>query len=151
MNLEGSGYREVLLKIEMNIPFFLLLMSLEALLSKRIPSSRLLLHPPSVDRAWNIKNAHYLISHACHIMTLVEKGKYTKLSFYLEKKESYLELLKELDELADKYNVLIDKSTCEDEYKDDSGQMICYYAEQLEYANKLLELDETWNYINHMD
>ena len=81
-------------------------------------------------------------------MTLVEKGKYTKLSFYLEKKESYLELLKELDELADKYNVLIDKSTYE---PDDSGQMICYYAEQLEYANKLLELDETWNYINHMD
>jgi hypothetical protein len=77
-------------------------------------------------------------------------GKYTKLSFYLEKKESYLELLKELDELADKYNLRIDKLTCEDEYKDNSGQMICY-AEQLEYANKLLELDETWNYINHMD
>ena len=126
-------------------------MSLEALLSKRIPSSRLLLHPPSVDREWNIKNAHELISHACHIMTLVEKGKYTKLSAYLEKKDSYLELLKELNKLADKYNLRVYTHFEPDEYKDESGQMICYYAEQLEYADKLLARDKTWNFIYHMD
>ena len=127
-------------------------MSLEQLLSRRLPSSRKILHPPSVDREWNIKNAHELISHACHIITLVEKGKYTELSSYLKKKESYLELLKELDTLADKYNlrdcVVYTHFEPDD---DDSDQMICYYAEQLEYADKLLARDKTWNFIYHMD
>ena len=77
---------------------------MEEFLSQRIPSYKKILHPPSVDREWNLKNAHILISHACYIVTLLEKGEYPELYDFLKKKESYLEVLKELDVLVDKYN-----------------------------------------------
>ena len=92
------------------------------------------------ELTWNIIHAHELMTHACHIVSLVEKGKYNELSAYLEKKESYLELLKELDVLADKYNLHI-----EDEYKDHTDQFICHYTLQLEYADKLIARDDTWS------
>jgi len=121
----------------MKYTFFFIIMSLEEFLTN--PTNSL---DTYTELTWNIKNAHYLISHACHIMTLVEKGKYNELSAYLEKKESYLELLKELDVLTDKYNLHIEP----DEYKD-TGQMICHYT-LLEYADKLMARDETWNINN---
>ena len=136
---------------------------MEAFLSKRIPSCKKVLSPPSVDREWNLKDAHQLISHACYIVTRLEKGEYPDLCDFLKKKESYLELLKEVDVLVDKYNLKAGpyhfrESTDEEilsDYKpiwrtkeewliDCRNQTLCYYHDQLIHADKLVACDDTW-------
>lgn len=138
-----------LIKLKIDYPFFC---KMEEFLSKRRPSYKKVLHPPSVDREWNLKDAH-----ECYIVTLLEKGNYPELYDFLKKKESYLELLKELDVLLEKYNLKIHpyhfESTDEDctpiwrtreEYLSDCrGQTLCHYHDQLEHADKLIALD-TW-------
>ncbi len=136
---------------------------MEDFLSKRIFSYKKVLHPPSVDREWNLIDAHELISHACYIVTLLEKGEYPELYNFLEKKESYLELLKELNVLVNKYNLKAGqyhfrKSTDEEIFSDYEpiwrkkeewlsdcrGQTLCYYNDQLIHADKLVACDDTW-------
>jgi len=127
---------------------------------------------PAVN-GWHIQRAYELILHACHIMTLLEKGKYTELSKCLEKKESYFTLLKELDELVDKYDLrkwvsgyelnhepiewddTVDHwndstytfitRTKEECIQDSRNQTICYYYDTLEYADKLVARDKRWS------
>ena len=67
------------------------------------------------ELTWNIIHAHELMTHACHIT----------------KKESYLALLKELDELVDKYNLQVEPEFNENQ--------------PLEHADKLIARDETWS------
>jgi hypothetical protein len=136
---------------------------MEAFLSQRIPSWKKVLSPPSVDREWNLIDAHELISRACYIVTRLEKGEYPELYNFLEKKESYLELLKEINVLVNKYNLKAGpyhfrESTDEEiirDYKpiwhtkeewlsDCRNQTLCYYADQLEHADRLMARDDTW-------
>ena len=129
---------------------------MEDFLSKRIPSYKKVLHSPSVDREWNLINAHELISHACYIVTRLEKGEYPELYDFLEKKESYLEVLKELDVLMDKYNLIHPckfESTEENNYEpmctkeewlSDRDQTLCHYHHQLLHADRLMALDDAW-------
>jgi hypothetical protein len=70
------------------------------------------------ELTWNIIHAHELMTHACHIIK------------DLKKKESYLALLKELDELVEKYNLQVEQTE---------------FNNTLEHADKLLARDETWS------
>jgi hypothetical protein len=70
------------------------------------------------ELTWNIINAHELMTRACHIT----------------KKESYVALLKELDELVEKYNLHVEPI----EFNED--QTI------LEQADKLISRDPTTRY-----
>ena len=149
------------IKIENKFNLFLfIIMSLEEFLN------------PAVN-GWHIQNAYELILHACHIMTLLEKGKYTELSACLEKKESYFTLLKELDELVDKYDLRKwvskyqlshepldwDESsirdyafitrTKEEFLQDTRNQTICYYYHTLGYADRLVARDDEWTGYNY--
>ena len=141
-------------KIESKNNFiFLLTMNLEEFLN-----------PP--DNSWHIQQAHQLISHACHMVTLLEKGQYSELSEFLEKKESYLAVLKELELLVDKYNLrkwihpygFCDEPTDEkllrdvefnfrtkEEWISDSlEQDLLYRHDQLVHADKLVAHDYDW-------
>jgi hypothetical protein len=124
------------------------------------------LNPPK--NPWYIQEAHELISHACHIVTLLEKGQYSKLSEFLEKKESYLALLKELELLVDKYNLrewvhpygFLDEPTDEEllhdvklmfrtkeEWISDSREQDLWYRhDQLVHADKLVARDYGWRH-----
>lgn len=70
-------------------------MSLEQFLSYRPPSYKKILHPPSVDLEWNIRDAHDLMNHVCHIVLAVEKNpRYTELCDFLKKRKSILHYTK---------------------------------------------------------
>jgi hypothetical protein len=114
------------------------------------------------QNSWRIPQAHELISHACYIITRLEKGEYHDLCDFLKKKESYLELLKELNVLVDKYNLKMPNySFCEytdeailsdyepsctkEEWISDCRiQNWCYYHDQLKHADKLVARDCNW-------
>lgn len=52
-----------------------------------------------------MSDAYDLMEHVCHIIIVLDKNKrYSDLSNFLEKKETYLELRKELEELMDKHH-----------------------------------------------
>jgi hypothetical protein len=138
-------------------------MSLEKLLSRAHPTS----FDRSIDRQWNIQNAYLLIKDAFYILNLVENDKqkkYTQLYEFLDRKETYLELLKELDELVDKYKLrnwikdrerhydfLGDSLEPTDTFydKDDLDQVVCHYHDTLIHADKLVARDITWKHINY--
>ena len=137
-------------------------MSLERLLSRAHPCSL----DRSVDREWKVQNAYELIKHVCFILTLLENDKnkrYTALYTFLDKKETYLALLKELDELVDKYNLrnwikdreknYVDLGDYEDPndeyYEENLNQVECHYHDILIHADKLVARDETWKHINY--
>jgi len=123
-------------------------MTLEEFLSYRRPSYKNILHHPSVDLEWNIVEAYDLIEHVLHILPSIEKNKrYAKLNCFLEKKESYLALHKELGELMDKYNFRkpvgkYDGLKDMDEAYGD--QTVLYYWDHLEHADMLVARDNAW-------
>jgi hypothetical protein len=124
--------------------------SLEQFLSYRPPSYRKILHPLSVDLAWNIRDAHDLMDHVCHIILAVEKNpRYTKLYDFLEKKEIYLALYKELDELMDKYN--LKKSVGQYEFLENSepygDQTLLHFHDHLVAADFLVARDNQWRFV----
>jgi hypothetical protein len=134
-------------------------MSLEKLLSRAHPTSL----NRSIDREWNIQNAYELIKHACFILSLLEndkKKRYTELYTFLDKKETYLALLKEVDVLVDKYNLrnwIKDRESNftdwdvdpNDEYKQELNQVLCHYYDTLIHADKLVARDRTWKHITY--
>jgi len=135
-------------------------MSLERLLSRAHPTSL----DRSVDCEWNVQNAYELIKHACFILTLLEndeKKRYTELYTFLDKKETYLALLKELEVLVDKYNLrnwLKDKKNYfgwadvdpnDEGYQQNINQVVSHYHHILIHADKLVAGDRTWKHINY--
>ena len=129
-------------------------MSLEEFLSYRPPSNRKILHALSVDLEWNIVDAYTLMEHVCGIISSIEKNqRYSKLNCYLEKKETYLALHKELGELMDKHNFKKHNRSYafleEDEAYGD--QTILHYWDHLEHADMLVARDNAWRDIFHYD
>jgi hypothetical protein len=129
-------------------------MSLEKFLSYRPPSNRKILHDLSVDLEWNVKEAYDLMEHVFYIMLSVEKNqRYAELNCYLEKKETYLALYKELGELMDKHNFKKHNGRYafleEDEAYGD--QTVWHYWDHLKHADKLVARDNSWRYIFHDD
>ena len=126
-------------------------MSLEQFLSYRPPSSRKILHALSVDLEWNVVDAYDLMEHVCHIIIVLEKNKrYSKLSNFLEKKETYLELRKELEELMDKHHfkkyigryAFLDNS--DEPYGD---QTVLHFHDYLKHADLLVARDNAWRHV----
>jgi hypothetical protein len=136
---------------------FFIKMSLEQFLT-RAPS----LHH-SIDTKWNIQNAYNLIEYACYTLTVLEndkKKRYTQLYDFLDKKETYLELHKELDVLVNKHNLreCVDNLSDRKDYLEDNAEddiyyeqnrshIMYYYKNNLEHADKLVERDLTWKNI----
>ena len=131
-------------------------MTLEKLLSRAHPCSL----DRSIDREWKIQNAYELIKDAFFILSLLENDKnkiYTQLYEFLDKKETYLELLKELDELVDKYNLrnfikernYVDchEDPTDEYYKENLDQVVCHYHDTLIHVDKLVSRDSTWKHI----
>ena len=123
-------------------------MTLEKFLSRRIPSSRKILHEPSVDLEWNVGEAYDLMEHVCHIIIVLEKNKrYSELSNFLEKKEIYLKLRNELEELVDKHHfrkqvgryAFLDNS--DEAYGD---QTDLHFHNYLKHADLLVAHDIAW-------
>ena len=123
-------------------------MSLEQFLSYRPPSSRKILHALSVDLEWNVVDAYDLMEHVCHIIIVLEKNKrYSKLSNFLEKKETYLELRNELEELMDKHHYR--KQVGHYAYLDNSDepygdQTDLHFHNFLKHADLLVARDNAW-------
>ena len=127
-------------------------MSLEEFLSYRPPSYYKILHPPSVDLEWNVTDARDLIGHVLHILPIIEKDKkYVVLYEFVKKKETYLALFKELDELYDKIkhpDFKRDVGGYESDYVDDQyDQKLCYYHDLLIHADFLVARDHAWRKI----
>jgi hypothetical protein len=126
-------------------------MSLEQFLSYRPPSSRKILHELSVDLEWNVKDAYDLMEHVCHIIIVLEKNKrYSELCDFLKKKETYLELRKELEELMDKHHFR--KNVGRYEYLDDSDepygdQTDLHFEDFLIHADLLVARDNAWRHV----
>jgi hypothetical protein len=137
-------------------------MSLERLLSRAHPCSL----DRSIDREWNVQNAYDLMKEVLFILTLLEndkKKRYTDLYTFLDKKETYLALLEEVEVLVDKCNlrnwikdrerhffVLSDHLDPNDEYyEQDIEQIVCQYHHTLIHADKLVARDRTWKHINY--
>ncbi len=122
--------------------------SLEQFLSYRPPSTRLILHPPSVDLEWNIRDAHDLMNHICHIILAVEKNpRYAELYDFLEKKEIYFALYKELGELMDKHK--FEKHAERYAFLEDSDepygdQTDLHFHNYLLHADLLVARDNAW-------
>ena len=122
--------------------------ALEQFLSYRPPSYRKILHPPSVDLEWNIRDAHDLMNHVCHIILAVEKNKrYAELYDFLKKKEIYLALYKELGELMDKYK--FEKHAERYAFLEDSDepygdQTVLHFHDHLIHADFLVARDNEW-------
>jgi hypothetical protein len=121
-------------------------MSLEQFLSYRPPSYRKILHELSVDLEWNVVDAYDLMDHVCHIIIVLEKNRYSELCDFLEKKETYLELHKELEELMDKHHfkkhghyAFLDNS--DEPYGD---QTVLHFHYHLIHADKLVARDHAW-------
>jgi hypothetical protein len=123
-------------------------MSLEQFLSYRPPSYWKILHEPSVDLEWNVVDAYDLMDHVCHIIIVLEKNKrYYKLCDFLEKKETYLTLRSELEELMDKHH--FKKQVGQYAFLDDSdepygNQTLFHFYEYLNAADKLVARDNAW-------
>jgi hypothetical protein len=123
-------------------------MSLEQFLSYRPPSSRKILHAPSVDLEWNVTDAYDLMDHVCHIIIVLEKNKrYSELSNFLEKKETYLTLHKELEALMDKHHYR--KSAERYAFLEDSDepygdQTDLHFHNYLLHADLLVARDNAW-------
>ena len=129
-------------------------MSLEEFLSYRPLSYKKILHPPSVDIEWNIVDAYHLIDYVCFIISLIEKDEkdeYIDLYGYLDKKEIYYELHKELSELMNKHN-FPKHNRHYVEYEEKFDQYISHYWDNLEHADMLVARDNAWrNIFNHED
>ena len=81
----------------------------------------------------------------------------------MDKKETYLALLKEIEVLVDKYNLtdwikdrernyvdLSDEIDPNDEYyKQHLNQVLCQYEKILNHADKLVARDRTWKHITY--
>ncbi len=125
-------------------------MSLEEFLSYIPPSYKTVLHTLSVNLEWNIVDAYQLIDYVCYIMTLLEnddEGKYTDLYGFLEKKETYLELHKDLDELMDKYKFIKSDKDYGNYSEVYNEQLILHYFDNLEHADMLVARDNAWRNI----
>jgi hypothetical protein len=90
------------------------------------------------------------MDHVCHIILAVEKNpRYTKLYDFLEKKEIYLALYKELDELMDKYN--LKKSVGQYEFLENSepygDQTLLHFHDHLVAADFLVARDNQWRFV----
>jgi len=121
--------------------------SLEQFLSYRPPSTRLILHPLSVDLEWNMRDAHDLMNHVCHIILAVEKNKrYAELHEFLKKKEIYLALYKELGELMDKYKYEKHERYAFLENSDEpyGDQTVLHFHDHLIHADLLVARDNGW-------
>jgi len=123
-------------------------MSLEQFLYYRAPSNKKILHAPSVDLEWNLKNAHDLMDNVCNILPVLAKNKrYAVLSKFLENKETYLELFNELGDLMDKHN--FDKhvgryTDLEDTDEPYGDQTDLHFDQVLRYADMLVARDQGW-------
>jgi hypothetical protein len=130
-------------------------MSLEKFLSYRAPSRKKILHDLSVDLEWNTVDAYDLMEHVSGIMLSIEKNKrYAELNCYLEKKETYLALHKELGELMDKHNFKKRGGRYAFlEYEDEAygDQTVLHYWDYLKHADMLVARDNAWRYIFHSD
>jgi len=127
-------------------------MSLEAFLSYRPPSYYKILHPPSVDLEWNVTDARDLMNYVLHILTMIEKDvRYEKLYDFLEKKETYISLYKELDDLYDKImNHRVKESIYEGLESSDVSQgtqTLSHYYNYLLHADFLVARDHKWRKI----
>ena len=107
---------------------------------------------------FNFIHASELISHACYLVSIVEKDKetnrglYTKLYTFLDNKQKYIEMKNELELLIDKYNLHdrlnIQCSDGEEEFsdaEDDDDYNTLTHQKNLELADKLLARDITWS------
>jgi hypothetical protein len=138
-------------------------MSLEKFLSRAHPCSL----DRSIDREWNVHNAYDLMKEVLFILTLLENDKkkiYTHMYTFLDKKETYLALLEEVEVLVDKYNLrnwikdrerhyveLTDNVDLDpnDDYEQDIEQIVCHYHHTLIHADKLVARDRTWKHIHY--
>jgi hypothetical protein len=140
--------------------YFFSKMSLEKFLSRAHPCSL----DRSIDREWNVQNAYELMKEVCFILTLLENDKkkiYTHMYTFLDKKETYLALLEEVEVLVDKYNLrnwikdremtyvdLTDNVDPNDD-EQDVDQIVCHYHHTLIHADKLVARDRTWKHIHY--
>ena len=134
-------------------------MSLEKFLSRAHPCSL----DRSIDREWNVHNAYDLMKEVCFILTLLENDKkkiYTHMYTFLDKKETYLALLEEVEVLVDKYNLrnwIKDRErhyfdlteTVDPNDEGELGQIVCHYHHTLIHADKLVARDRTWKHIHY--
>jgi hypothetical protein len=112
---------------------------------------------------WHVRNAYHLIKWACYILTFLEKQQETYANadavtkkrerhsgqyHYLERKEKYNELYKELDSLVDKLglreNINVQDSGSESEEEEDLYDVL-KYKRILEDSDKLVARDITWD------
>jgi len=119
-------------------------MSLEEFLSYRPPSNRKILHDRSVDLEWNVTDARDLMDFVLHILPIIEKDKrYAKLYDFVAKKENYLSLYKELDELYDKI-ITNPRFKGTNIYEDPEGDKTIFYHNHLIHADLLVARDNAW-------
>jgi len=122
-------------------------MSLEEFLSYRPFSYKKILHEPSVDLEWNIVDAYDLIDYVLHILPIIEKNKrYSKLYDFVAKKETYLSLYKELDELYDKI-ITNPRFKGTNIYEEREGDQTIFYHNHLIHADFLVARDNAWRNI----
>jgi hypothetical protein len=88
------------------------------------------------------------MDHVCHIIPVLEKNKrYAVLFEFLEKKDTYLKLHKELDDLMDthKYRKSIGRyKYLEHEVEPYGDQTVLHFHDYLIHADKLVARDHRW-------
>lgn len=101
---------------------------------------------------FNFIHASQLISHACYLVSIVEKDKETNSGLYtfLDNKQKYIEMKNELELLIDKYNLHdrlnIQCSDGEEEFSDvEDDYNTLTHQKNLEHADKLLARDIIWS------
>lgn len=108
---------------------------------------------------WHVRDAYHLIHWACYILTFLEKQKETyavtkkrerhsEQYHFLDRKEIFNELHKELDSLVDKIgireNLNVQNSGSESEEEEDLYDVL-KYKRILEDSDKLVARDINWS------
>ena len=115
---------------------------------------------------WHVRDAYHLIHWSCYILTFLEKQKETyahadavtkkrerhsEQYHFLDRKETFAELHKELDSLVDKLgirenlNVQSSGSESEEEEEEEDLYNVLKYKRILEDSDKLVARDITWS------
>jgi len=99
-------------------------------------------------------DAYCLMESVSSIMLSIEKNKrYAELKYLLEKKETYLALHKEVEELMDKHNFKKHRgyTFLEDEDEVYGNYTEFHYLNYLKHADMLVARDNKWRYIFDRD
>ncbi len=113
---------------------------------------------------WHVRDAYHLIHWACNILTFLERQQETYANadavtkkrerhseqyHYLERKEVFNELHKELDSLVDKLglreNLNVQSSGSESESEEEDLYDVLKYKRILEDSDKLVARDINWS------